>query len=96
MNFTELGISAILPLAELKGGINGTRFIAEVTTVGGEKRLLSILPSEYDLSKAIPIEPYILESAVAKHGYDPVEHELLDNEEKYQTYLREINLLEES
>jgi len=80
-------------VAELKGGINGTRFIAEATTINGEKKLLSIIPPEYNLAEAIPAEPYILESAVSKYGYTPVEHELLDAEEKYKNYLIEINTL---
>ena len=50
MNFTELGILTIEPKAVLEGGINGPRFMAEITTTTGDKKTVSILPNDYKFS----------------------------------------------
>lgn len=91
MNFKELGIQAIRPLAILKGGLNGTRFIAEATNKSGEAQLLSLTPPDYDPAKAVPIKPYILESAIEKHSFIPVKHDSIVTFEDYEKYLQEIN-----
>lgn len=91
MNFKELGIRAIRPIAILEGGLNGTRFIAEATKKDGKAQLLSLIPPDYNLAKAISVEPYILESAIEKHGFIPVEHDPITTFDDYEKYLREIN-----
>lgn len=91
MNFKELGIQTIKPLALLSGGLNGTRFIAEATTEEGNTKLISLIPPDYNPSNGVEIEEYILESAVEKHNYVPVEHDPILSTEEYEKYLREIN-----
>lgn len=91
MNFKELGIQTIRPLAILEGGLNGTRFIAEAIKEDGKAQLLSFIPPDYDPSGAVPVESYILESAIEKHGYAPIEHDPIVTLESYEKYLREIN-----
>lgn len=91
MNFKELGIQTIKPLAVLEGGLNGTRFIAEATKEDGKSQLLSLTPPDYDPAKAVPVEDYILDSAIEKHGFIPVELEPITTFEDYEKYLREIN-----
>jgi len=91
MNFKELGISSITPVAKLEGSLNGPRFIAEKETIKGGKELISVLPPEYDLSRSIPVKQHILEAAVAKHGYIPFDHKPLTSFEEYEEYLRELN-----
>ncbi len=91
MNFKELGIHYIKPVALLKGGLNGARFIAEYMSESGRVGLLSLAPPDYDVTKSVQIERYLLLSAVEKHGYIPVEHDFILNFEDYEKYLREIN-----
>jgi len=91
MNFKELGVFSITPVASLVGGLNGPRFIAERQLLDGEKELISVLPPDYDLSKSIEIKPYILESAVAKHGYVPAEGDSITSFDEYEKYLIELN-----
>ena len=91
MNFKELGIQTIKPLAVLKGGLNGTKFIAEATKEDGKIQLLSLIPPDYSLDRATPIESYILESAVEKHEFIPTDHGPIRTFEDYEEYLREIN-----
>jgi len=91
MNFKELGINSVTPVAKLEGGLNGVRLIVEARTENGFTEILSVLPPGYDLSKAIPIKQYILESAVAKHGYTPVEEPPITNFEQYEEYLTKLN-----
>ena len=91
MNFKELGVFSITPVASLVGGLNGPRFIAERQLLDGKKELISVLPPDYDISKSIEIKSYILESAVAKHGYVPVEDDFITSFEEYEKYLIELN-----
>lgn len=91
MNFKELGINSVTPLAKLEGGLNGPRLIVEARREKGYTEILSVLPPEYDLSEAIPIERYILESAVAKHGYTPVEEPPIASFKQYEEYLTKLN-----
>lgn len=91
MNFKELGIFSITPVAKLEGGLNGPRFIAERKMLKGERELISVLPPNYDLLKSIQIKQYILEAAIAKHGYIPFDHEPLISFEDYEKYLRDLN-----
>jgi hypothetical protein len=91
MNFKELGINSVRPVAKLEGGLNGVRLIVEARKEKGYTEILSVLPPDYDLSKAIPIEQYILESAVAKHGYIPVSEQPIMDFKQYEEYLRRIN-----
>ena len=90
MNFQESDIKGIKPLAILKGGLNGTRLIAEVTYGNGEIILLSLLPPNYSLQDLIILQQYLLESAVAKHGYSVVPQKEITSFEEYEQYLREI------
>jgi hypothetical protein len=84
-------VQIITPLAILRGGINGTRFIARITMTNGDSRLYSISPPHYKLEEAIPIKHYILESSVAKHGYIPVNYPTITNEKQYKNFLQKIN-----
>lgn len=91
MNFNELGIQNIEPLAVLRGGIDGAKFIAKVVKKDGRSQLLYLIPPSYDPSKGIVTEEYILESAIEKHGFLPIEQEPILTYEDYENYLREIN-----
>ena len=91
MNFKELGVFSITPVASLVGGLNGSRFIAERQLLNGEKGLISVLPPDYNLQKPIEVKPYILESAVVKHGYVPTEDDSITSFEEYEKYLIELN-----
>jgi len=91
MNFKELGIRTIKPLAVLGGGLNGTRFIAETITEDGKSKLVSLVPPNYNPSNGVEIEKYILDSAIEKHDYVPVDHDPILTTEEYEKYLREIN-----
>lgn len=92
MNFNELEIYSITPVAKLEGGFNGVRLIVEKRDMGGHTEILSVLPPGYDLSQAIPIEQYIKESSIAKHGYIPIEgQQPITNPEQYENFLTEIN-----
>lgn len=93
MNFKYLKIQTIRPLAVLTGGLDGTRFIAEVTKENGKSELFSFMPPNYDPTKAVPVEEYILDSAIEKHGFKAIEHEPITSYEDYEKYLREINQL---
>lgn len=84
-------IQLISPVAILKGGMNGTRFIARITLINGDSELCSISPPEYKLDEATPIKHYILESSIAKHGYLPIDYPPITNEKQYKDFLKEIN-----
>jgi len=94
MNFKELGINSVTPVAKLEGGLNGVRLIVEARREKGYTEILSVLPPGYDLSKAIPIKQYILESAIAKHGYIPVSEQPIMSFEQYEEYLTKVNKAE--
>ena len=91
MNFKEIGINSITPVAKLEGGLNGVRLIVEARREKGYTEILSVLPPRYDLSKAIPIKQYILESAIAKHSYVPITGQPITNPEQYEEFLTKIN-----
>ena len=91
MNFQELGITSVIPLAKLEGGMNGVRLIVEATKGKGFTEILSILPPNYDLSQAVHLEKYKLESAIAKHGYTLVEEPLITDFVQYEQYLTKVN-----
>ncbi len=91
MNFKEIGINSVTPVAKLEGGLNGTRLIVEARREKGYTEILSVLPPGYDLSKAIPIKQYILESAIAKHGYMPINGRPITTLEEYERFLTEVN-----
>jgi hypothetical protein len=91
MNFKELAIQGVEPLAVLTGGLDGTRFIARITKREGVTSLFFITPQNYDLRNPTPIEYYVLDSAIAKHGYVPTEHGMITTDEDYIQYISEIN-----
>lgn len=91
MNFKELEIQTIRPLAILEGSLDGTRFIAEAVKEDGKTQFLLLTPPDYKPIGGTVVEQYILESAIAKHGYTPVEHNPITTFEDYEKYLREIN-----
>lgn len=91
MNFRELGINSVTPVAKLEGGLNGVRLIVEARREKGYTEILSVLPPGYDLSKAISIKQYILESSIAKHGYIPVSEQPITTFEQYEEYLTKVN-----
>lgn len=94
MNFKEIGINSVTPIAKLEGGLTGVRLIVEARKEKGFTEILSVLPPGYDLSKAIPIKQYVLESAIAKHGYVPVSEQPITTFDQYEKYLTIVNKLE--
>lgn len=91
MNFKEMGVQTVEPLAVLEGGINGVKFIARTTMNDGQSQLMFMVPPNYDLKTAVLTNEEVLETAVIKHGYGLVNHKPIESVEEYEEYLREIN-----
>jgi len=91
MNFKEYSIKTIEPKAVLKGGLNGSRFIARVVFEDGSRKLFSILPPDYTYDSFLEIENYILDASVAKYGYQIIEGLIFSSDEGYDSFLKKIN-----
>lgn len=88
-DFSLIGIKKVMPLAVQVGNLSGARIIAKITFRDGEEYTSFLFPPDY-----LPfekIEDYIINSAVVKYGYLPLEEKLhLSSREELEGFLKSI------
>lgn len=87
-NKTKKFVRPLIPKAYLRD-IGKVYLIVELQQLKGEPQYAFLLPPDYQIKEKVP--RYMLDSAVAKYFYEPIEAEIIIKD--YQALLRYIKTL---
>lgn len=89
MDFEKYNISKIAIIGKQKDSIAGDKLIAKVTLKNDDTFYAFLMPPLYLITEKIP--DYIFDSAIAKHGYNILDDEIIiNNEEEFQKFITSL------
>lgn len=92
MNLEEKKFMYVLPIAILYGDINGALFIAKIKEKDEKPKLFLFFPPNYNFGNAQQIDEVILQSAIQKHDYTPVDYNIIVSNSEYNNFIKELSV----